>query len=476
MRWRQTAIWNPRSAWAGAMRNRAASRAAPPCGPFRDGGQEHFYLEGQIAQAVPGEDGRCISSLPPSPSEVQHLVAHLLGVPSADVTVETRRLGGGFGGKETQATAPAAACAMVARLTGRPARMRYDRDDDMAITGKRHDFVAITMWALTGRADRRAAARSGGALRAFGRSFRLDQRSRDVSCRQHLLAAGGGDPEPPPAHHTVSNTAFRGFGGPQGMIAIERVIDAIAADLGRDPLEVRRANLYAPGRDITPYGMKVADNIAPELIEALAQSCDYTARRKAVAAFNAAHSVLKKGIALTPVKFGISFTATHLNQAGALVLVYADGSIQLNHGGIEMGQGLIKVAQVVADVFAVPLSRIRITATRTDKVPNTSATAASSGSDLNGMAAFNAARDPREAGRLLAEKQGVEQGEVRFTPEGVVAGDAILPFAAVARQAYMARCNWASGFYATPKIHYDRAAHQGHPSIISPMARPAARW
>ncbi|RVU07747.1 xanthine dehydrogenase molybdopterin binding subunit [Novosphingobium umbonatum] len=448
----------------------AALAAAPHrlTGTLEIGGQEHFYLEGQIAQAMPLEDGQVhVWSSTQHPSEVQHLVAHLLGKPSADVTVEARRLGGGFGGKETQATAPAAACAMVAQLTGQPARLRYDRDDDMVLTGKRHDFAITYDVGFDGE----------GRLQGL----KLDLASRcgisaDLSASINDRAMFHADnayflPAVEIISHrcrtnTVSNTAFRGFGGPQGMIAIERIMDDVAAAVGRDPLAVRRANLYGPERDITPYGMQVADNVAPQLLAELAASCDYEGRRADVAAFNAQHKVLKKGIAITPVKFGISFTATHLNQAGALVLVYADGSIQLNHGGIEMGQGLYtKVAQVVADVFAVPLSRIRITPTRTDKVPNTSATAASSGSDLNGMAAYHAAMEIRERlANFMAAQNGVTAADVRFTPEGVVAGDSTLPFAALARMAYMARVQlWASGFYATPDIHYDRAAHQGRP-------------
>lgn len=437
-------------------------------GALEIGGQEHFYLEGQIAQAMPMEDGQThVWSSTQHPSEVQHLVAHLLGRPSADVTVEARRLGGGFGGKETQATAPAAACALVAMKTGQPTRLRYDRDDDMILTGKRHDFTIRydvgfdDEGVLTGL-KLELASRCGISMdlspsindRAM---FHADNAYwlPAVEILSHRLRT-----------NTVSNTAFRGFGGPQGMIAIERIMDDVAAAVGRDPLAVRRANLYAPGRDITPYGMRVADNVAPQIMDELAASCDYAARRAAVAAFNASHRVLKKGIALTPVKFGISFTAQHLNQAGALVLVYADGSVQLNHGGIEMGQGLYtKVAQVVADVFALPLSRIRITATRTDKVPNTSATAASLGSDLNGMAAYHAAMEIR--GRMaawLAAQNGVAVDDVRFTPEGVVAGDTTMPFSALARMAYMARVQlWASGFYATPEIHYDRSAHHGRP-------------
>jgi xanthine dehydrogenase large subunit len=449
----------------GAALSGAARRMT---GTFEIGGQEHFYLEGQIAQAAPGEDGQMhVWSSTQHPSEVQHLVAHLIGRPSADVVVETRRLGGGFGGKETQASAPACACAMVAAITGRPARMRYDRDDDMTITGKRHDFVVnydvgydeaghlaglrIELASRCGISADVSASINDRAMFHADNAYWIPA----VEIISHRLRT-----------HTVSNTAYRGFGGPQGMIAIERIMDAIAADVGRDPLDVRRENLYGPGRDITPYGMQVADNIAPELMAELAASCDYAARREAVAAFNASHRLLKKGIALTPVKFGISFTATHLNQAGALVLVYADGSIQLNHGGIEMGQGLYtKVAAVVADVFAVPMSRIRITATRTDKVPNTSATAASSGSDMNGMAAYHAAMTIRtRMAEFFAARQGVAPEDVRFEADGVHAGDAVVPFSALARMAYMARVQlWSDGFYATPKIHYDRASHTGHP-------------
>jgi xanthine dehydrogenase large subunit len=252
------------------------------------------------------------------------------------------------------------------------------------------------------------------------------------------------------------------------MMAIERVMDAVAAARGLDPFAVRHANLYAPGRDVTPYHMTVADNVAPELIAELAARTDYAARRAAVEAFNAGHKVLKKGLALTPVKFGISFTTTHLNQAGALVLVYADGSIHLNHGGTEMGQGLmVKVAQVVADVFAVPVERVRIVATRTDKVPNTSATAASSGADLNGMAAFNAAETIRtRLAEFAASKFGGTPEAVRFTRDGVVAGGEVTPFDTLCRLAHLGRVSLsATGFYATPHIAYDRKTHRGRPFL-----------
>ncbi|WP_380779916.1 xanthine dehydrogenase molybdopterin binding subunit [Sphingomonas sp. R86520] len=447
---------------------RAALAKAPNHlnGGFTMGGQDHFYLEGQVAIATPGEDGQVhILSSTQHPSEIQHLVAHILARNSADITVEVRRMGGAFGGKETQAAAFAAAAALVADTTGRPAKFRCDRDDDMIMTGKRHDFqIAYDV----GYDDEghilalqlRLASRCGATVDL---SPAINDRAMfhcdncywlpDVEILSERLKT-----------NTVSATAFRGFGGPQGMLAIERVIDDVAAHLGRDPLEVRLANLYAPGRDTTPYGMTVADNIAPQLIAMLRESASYDARRQDVAAFNARSPILKKGIALTPVKFGISFTTTHLNQAGALVHVYADGSIQINHGGTEMGQGLyIKIAQIVADVFAVPVSQVRITATRTDKVPNTSATAASSGADLNGMAAYNAAVTIRDRLTDFLTRT-LHCPDVQFTPGGVVAGAETLTFRELARKAHMGRISLsATGYYATPGIAYDRAAHQGRP-------------
>ena len=402
-------------------------------GGFDMGGQDHFYLEGQVAVATPGEDGQIhVLSSTQHPSEVQHLVAHMLHRSSADVTVEVRRMGGAFGGKETQAALFAAAAALVADKTGRPAKFRCDRDDDMVMTGKRHAFrvgydVGFDAAGHVLALRLRLASRCGATVDL---SPAINDRAMfhadncywlpDVEIVSERLKT-----------NTVSDTAFRGFGGPQGMLAIERIMDDVAAHLGHDPLAVRCANLYGPGRDVAPYGMTIADNIAPQLIARLRVDARYDARSAAIVAFNAASPIIKKGIALTPVKFGISFTTTHLNQAGALVLVYADGSIQINHGGTEMGQGLyIKVAQVVADVFAVPINRVRITATRTDKVPNTSATAASSGADLNGMAAYNAAMAIRD--RLiafLARTFGCADSDVHFTPDAIIAGSERLTFA-----------------------------------------------
>ncbi len=454
-----------------AQGDAASALAAAPrrlAGTLRIGAQDHFYLEGQAAHTRAGEDGQIhVASSSQHPSEVQHLVALLLGKPSADVTVEVRRMGGAFGGKESQAALFAAAAALVTHHTGRPAKFRCDRDDDMITTGKRHDFVVDYD---VGHDDAghllavrlRLAARCGATMDL---SPSINDRAMfhadncyflpDVEIVSERLKT-----------NTVSATAFRGFGGPQGMLAIERVCDAVAARLGLDPLTVRERNLYGPGRDVTPYGMKLDDNIASQLIARLRETSRYAARRAAIAAFNADSPVLKKGIALTPVKFGISFTTKHLNQAGALVHVYSDGSIQVNHGGTEMGQGLyIKVAQIVADVFGVGLGQVRITATRTDKVPNTSATAASSGADLNGMAAHNAATAIRDRmADFLAGACGCAAEAVRFTGEGVVAGAVRLSFAEAARKAWLGRISLsATGFYATPGIHYDRAAHKGRP-------------
>ncbi len=449
----------------------AAIKRAPHriSGRVHIGGQEHFYLEGQAAQCLPGEDGDLIvHSSTQHPSEVQSLIAHMLNKTAKDVTVQVRRMGGGFGGKETQAAGIAAMVALACHKTGRPARLVLDRDDDMVLTGKRHDFV-IGYEAGFDDAGRLAgvvfeqAARCGASMDL---SAAINDRAMfhadnayylpNVFIRSRRLRT-----------NTVSNTAFRGFGGPQGMMGIEHLMDAIARHLGKDPLSVRRANLYGgDGRDVTPYGQRVTDNIAPELMAELAERADYAGRREAIATFNAQNEHVKRGLALTPVKFGISFTTGFLNQAGALVHVYADGSVHLNHGGTEMGQGLFtKVAQVVASVFCIDLSHIKITATDTGKVPNTSATAASSGSDLNGMAAYNAARTIR--GRLAefaAREAGCDAKDVVFTAGRVLAGRRDWSFAELVRAAYLARISLSStGFYATPDIHYDREAHQGRP-------------
>jgi xanthine dehydrogenase large subunit len=437
-------------------------------GAFRMGGQEHFYLEGQAALAIPGEGGDIhVVSSTQHPTEVQHVVARVLGLPDHAVVAECRRMGGGFGGKESQATQWAVIAALAARRTGRPCKLRLDRDDDMAITGKRHDFRMDYRagFDAEGRiigVDNVYHARSGCSLDLTSgvvdrTLFHSDNAYwlPELRIRSRRLKT-----------NTVSNTAFRGFGGPQGMLGIERVIDAIAWRLGKDALDVRKANFYRADADRTPYGQQVADNIILPLVETLEQTSEYRRRRKEIEAFNAASPILKKGLALTPVKFGISFTLSHLNQAGALVHVYSDGSIMLNHGGTEMGQGLfMKVAQVVAEEFGVGIDRVKITSTRTDKVPNTAPTAASAGSDLNGMAARNAAHAIKERlTAFAAEIYGVDPRRIRFRNGMVFIGDFSLPFGELTKKAVLARVSLsATGFYRTPGITWDRAKASGDP-------------
>ncbi|QBX99711.1 xanthine dehydrogenase molybdopterin binding subunit [Rhodophyticola sp. CCM32] len=508
----------------------AAIPAAPHHldGQIEIGGQEHFYLEGQAALTLPQEGGdMLVHSSSQHPSEIQHKVAHALGLPQHGVRVELRRMGGGFGGKESQGNHLAIACALAAARTGRPCKMRYDRDDDFLITGKRHDFrisyrVGFDDRGRIAGVDFTQYARCGWSMDlslpvADRAMLHADNAYLLPACRitSHRLRT-----------NTQSATAFRGFGGPQGMLGIERVMDHIAHTLGRDPLEVRRVNYYRAadaegaeasggsifeikkgkgldsddlagrgsvklesgsggarrfggvqfggahspvsgrGENTTPYGMEVEDFILHEMTDVLSERCDYAARQAAVADWNAREPLLKKGIALTPVKFGISFTLTHLNQAGALVHLYQDGSIHLNHGGTEMGQGLFqKVAQVAAAAFGVPVDQVKITATDTGKVPNTSATAASSGTDLNGMAVQVACEEikGRIAGVVAAELQAVPEAVV-FEGGMVRAGAASMPFEQAVEKTYMARVSLsATGFYKTPGLDWDRIAGHGRP-------------
>ena len=455
-------------------------------GSFEMGGQEHFYLESQAALASPQENGdMLINSSTQHPTEIQHKVAEALGMPMHGVRVEARRMGGGFGGKESQGNALAVACAVAARATGKTCRMRYDRDDDMTITGKRHDF----------RIQYRVGFDDDGRIEAvdflqLARCGWAQDLSLPVADRAMLHADNAYDlPHVRIESHrlktnTQSATAYRGFGGPQGMLGIERVLDHVAHAVGRDPLAVRRANYYAeamglsaPSRSpedisgqkkgVTPYGMEVTDFVLGSLTEELESSSDYQVRRKAVADWNASNPVIKKGLALTPVKFGISFTLTHLNQAGALVHVYQDGSIMLNHGGTEMGQGLFqKVAQVAASVFGVDLDVVKITASDTAKVPNTSATAASSGSDLNGMAVQAACFMIRDRmAEAIAEVRGCSTTDVTFEGGQVlVNGKAVMSFNEAAQFAYQNRISLsATGFYKTPDLSWDRVKGTGRP-------------
>ena len=438
-------------------------------GTIELGGQDHFYLEGQIAVALPQEDGgMLVVSSTQHPTEVQHLVARAIGRRAHEVTVHCRRMGGGFGGKESQAALMACAAAVAAVRTGRPVKLRLDRDDDMVITGKRHEFLAdydvgfdahgrilalsLTMASRCGYSLDLSAAVNDRALCHVDNAYFLEH--------LHLVSHRC-------KTNTVSNTAFRGFGAPQGMMIIESALDDIARARGLDPLDVRRVNFYGVcERNVTHYGMTVEDNVMPRIAAELEASSGYRRRREAIARHNAANPTIKRGLAFTPVKFGVSFNATIFNQAGALVNVYTDGTVLVNHGGTEMGQGLhTKVVQVVAHTLGVPPDTVRVNTTDTSKVPNTSATAASSGSDLNGKAAEAAARTVRERmAELAATELGVPAGQVEFIEGEVRGGGRAVAFATLARNAHERRISLSStGFYRTPKIFWDRNTLSGRP-------------
>ncbi|MCQ2029424.1 xanthine dehydrogenase molybdopterin binding subunit [Stutzerimonas zhaodongensis] len=438
-------------------------------GSLHIGGQEHFYLETQVSSVMPTEDGGMIVyTSTQNPTEVQKLVAEVLGVSMNKIVIDMRRMGGGFGGKETQAAGPACMCAVIAHLTGRPTKMRLPRMEDMTMTGKRHPFyveydvgfdddgllrgIEIDLAGNCGYSPDLSGSIVDRAMFHSDNAYYLgDATINGHRCKTNL----------------ASNTAYRGFGGPQGMVAIEEIMDAVARELGKDPLEVRKRNYYGKTeRNVTHYYQTVEHNMLEEMTAELEASSDYATRREAIRAFNAASPILKKGLALTPVKFGISFTASFLNQGGALVHVYTDGSIHLNHGGTEMGQGLnTKVAQVVAEVFQVDIDRIQITATNTDKVPNTSPTAASSGTDLNGKAAQNAAQTIKQ--RLVefaARKWQIFEEDVEFKNGQVRLRDQYISFDELIQQAYFGQVSLSStGFYRTPKIYYDRSLARGRP-------------
>ena len=438
-------------------------------GSLHIGGQEHFYLETQVSSVMPTEDGGMIVyTSTQNPTEVQKLVAEVLGVSMNKIVIDMRRMGGGFGGKETQAAGPACMCAVIAHLTGRPTKMRLPRMEDMTMTGKRHPFyveydvgfdddgllhgIEIDLAGNCGYSPDLSGSIVDRAMFHSDNAYYLgDATINGHRCKTNL----------------ASNTAYRGFGGPQGMVAIEEIMETVARELGKDPLEVRKRNYYGKTeRNVTPYYQTVEHNMLEEMTAELEASSDYAKRREEIRAFNAKSPILKKGLALTPVKFGISFTASFLNQGGALVHVYTDGSIHLNHGGTEMGQGLnTKVAQVVAEVFQVDIDRIQITATNTDKVPNTSPTAASSGTDLNGKAAQNAAQTIKQ--RLIefaARHYQVTEEDVEFKNGQVRIRDQYVSFDELIQQAYFGQVSLSStGFYRTPKIYYDRSQARGRP-------------
>ncbi|MBR9904511.1 MAG: xanthine dehydrogenase molybdopterin binding subunit [Gammaproteobacteria bacterium] len=439
------------------------------------GGQEHFYLEGQACVVHPTEDeGVIVHTSNQHPSETQKLVAEVLDIPFHAVTVEVRRMGGGFGGKETQASPWACIAAIIARRTGKTVRLRLPRSDDMHATGKRHPFHNRYRLAIDAE-----GVIQGGEITVIGDCGYSPDLSDAIVDRAMFHADNAyslGDAQVVGHRaktHTASNTAFRGFGGPQGMMIIEAAMDDIARQIGEDPLTVRKRNFYREGRDVTHYGQQVDQlQLLHTLVERLESDSEYWSRRKAVSDFNATNSVIKKGLALTPVKFGISFTAQHLNQAGALLHVYTDGSVMINHGGTEMGQGLhTKICQVVARELGLDLDKVRITATRTDKVPNTSPTAASSGADLNGMDARDAASKLRERLFDFATEhypEGLDREGMRLEDGMLVAGfgesERSIPWGELVQTAYLHRISLSEkGFYATPLIHYDRSVGQGRP-------------
>lgn len=438
-------------------------------GSMSVGGQEQFYLEGQISYVLPKEDnGFFVYSSTQHPSEMQKVVCHALNLRAHQVVVEMRRMGGGFGGKESQSAIFCCIAAVGAAKLKRPVKIRVDRDDDMLVTGKRHCFaydyavgfdddgvvqgVTVDMMSRAGFSADLSGPVATRAVCHFDNAYYLS----DVGINAYSGRT-----------NTQSNTAFRGFGGPQGAIAIEYILDDIARKLGVDPLQVRLNNFYGNGeRNVTPYGQVVEDNVINELVAELVESSDYYQRREQITAFNKTSPILKKGLYLTPVKFGISFNVVHFNQAGALVHVYTDGSVLVNHGGTEMGQGLnTKVAQVVAYELGIDCKHVRASAADTSKVANTSATAASTGADLNGKAAQDAARQIRERLAVVAaEKFGCQPEEITFANDQASAGEHSMPFTELVLLGYQSRVQlWSDGFYKTPGLHWNPASMNGHP-------------
>jgi xanthine dehydrogenase large subunit len=452
----------------------AAMKAAPHrlSAQFSVGGQEHFYLEGQVALALPGEDGDIVvHSSTQHPTEVQHICARLLGCDFNRVTTVVRRLGGGFGGKESNASWVAGAAAVAASVTDRPVKLRLPREIDMIATGKRHgfDYRYTVGFDDDGRVlalDAVLAADAGWSLDLTpGVVARALTHTDNAYWIPHFRAVGYACKT-----NKQSNTAFRGFGGPQGVVVMEDALDRIAHHLGRDPVGLRALNFYAEGRNETPYGQTVDENHLARCWVEVKQGGELERRRAEIDAFNSANPVLKRGLGLFPLKFGISFNLPHMNQAGALVHVYTDGSIRLNHGGTEMGQGLfVKVAQIVAEVFKVEVDRIRASATSTAEVPNTSPTAASTGSDLNGWAAWEAANTIRQRMIVFASEYfGVAESDIEFADGNVritkPGSNQVLSFGELAKLCWMGRVSLSStGFYRTPKIHWDGAAMRGRP-------------
>jgi len=441
-------------------------------GSFTTGSQEHFALEGQTAFVIPQEDNDYkVFSSTQHPSETQQVIAKMLNQKSNTITVETRRIGGGFGGKETQSFIFAAICTLLAKKTKHPVKLRMDRDDDIIITGKRHDFYSeykvgfdelgvikglkIKLASRCGISPDLSEAINERALLHIDNAYFLE----NLLVENYLCKT-----------NTASNTAFRGFGGNQGMMAIENIIDHIANSLKKDPAEIRRRNFYQKKKkNITHYNMKIEDNVMHEIYDQLIKSSNYKSRQLSIKKFNEKNTYIKKGIAITPVKFGISFTTWHLNQAGALVHIYSnDGSVHVNTGAIEMGQGThTKIAQLVANELGLNFSRVKVSATRTDKVPNTSASAASSTTDLNGAAALNAiSKIKMNLSAYIKRKYKIKNGEGIYENGIVKFKGKSFKFNSLIKEAYLNRVSLSSsGFYATPKIHFDKKNFKGRPFL-----------
>ncbi len=458
---------------SGQVENAYGAAPYQLAGELYAGGQEHFYLEGQAAIAQADENGGIqLFVSTQHPSEIQHKVAGMLGLTYGDIQVDVRRMGGGFGGKESQSNLTACIAALAAHKTGRPARLVYDRDDDMRVTGKRHDIKLV--YKIGFDQDGRLIALIIDQYLRCGMSYDLSK-AIAIRAMTHAENAYAIPHTRITAHlcktHTPSNTAFRGFGGPQGMIGIEQIMDKIATHLNMDPIALRQLNYYpdyeAGTPCCTPYGQIVKDGLLGKITKQLLKTADYQNRRQQIDTYNQTNPVLRRGLGFAPVKFGISFNRTMLNQAGALVHVYSDGSVHLNHGGTEMGQGLhTKIIQIVADVFGLAHEDIRISATTTGKVPNTSATAASSGTDLNGMAAARAADAIKQRMTAhLAELYQCKANRITFQDRQVnLPSGEYLSFSKAVGLCYEGRVSLsATGFYATPDIHWDDASLTGSP-------------
>ena len=441
-------------------------------GNFTTGSQEHFALEGQAAFVIPQEDEDFkVFSSTQHPSETQQIIAKMLKQKSNTITVETRRIGGGFGGKETQSFIFAAICTLLAKKTKRPVKLRMDRDDDIIITGKRHDFYSeyevgfdelgiikglkLKLASRCGISPDLSGAINDRALLHIDNAYYLE----NVLVENYLCKT-----------NTSSSTAFRGFGGNQGMMAIENIIDEIASSIKKDPAEIRRRNFYQKKKkNITHYNMKIEDNIIQEIFDKLIKSSNYKSRQASIKKFNEENKYIKKGIAITPVKFGISFTTWHLNQAGALVHIYCnDGSVHINTGAVEIVQGTYtKIAQLAAKELGLPFSKVKVSSTRTDKVPNTSASAASSTTDLNGAATINAiSKIKQNLATFVKRKYKIKNGNAVYENGMIKFKEKTFKFNKLIKEAYLNRISLSSsGFYATPKIYFDKKKFTGRPFL-----------